>query len=138
MTTRRARKAANTGAGLLPPAALVALAAMALLAGIGPGTADISDRWGAIAYGSNGVYGTARQFRTDAAVAQAARQACGDRCTAVITFLRECAAFAAGKNGTASVARDRYLVRARDRALQACGEKDTECKIRVTVCTHTP
>ncbi len=114
------------------------LAAALLAAATGPAAADISDRWGAIAYGPGGVFGTARLLRTAAEAAAAARQVCGDRCTGVITFLRQCAAFASGKGGTISVARGRYLVRVQAEVLRNCRTKDTKCTVRVTVCTHRP
>jgi hypothetical protein len=115
-----------------------ALAGALLIAASGPGAADISDRWGAIAYGPGGVWGSARLLRTADEAATAARQACGNGCTGVITFLRQCAAFASGKAGTMSVARGRYLVRVQADVMRDCRAKDTECKVRVTVCTHTP
>jgi hypothetical protein len=121
------------------PVLAAAFASTILLAtSSNPAMADISDRWGAIAYGPGGVYGTARLLRTAAEAATAARQACGDRCTGVITFLRQCAAFASGKGGTISVARGRYLVRVQAEVLRNCRTKDTKCTVRVTVCTHRP
>lgn len=114
-----------------------ALAALVLAAGTTRSAADDPGHWGAIAYGANGVYGTARLFPDETVAARAAMQACGDKCHTVVTFLRQCAAFAAGKQGTGSVAQNRYLERARDEAMRECRSKDTDCKIRVTVCTHT-
>jgi hypothetical protein len=116
----------------------MALASALFLALAHPAAADEPGHWGAIAYGPNGAYGTARLFADETSAAQAARQACGTKCDTVITFLRQCAALAVGKRGTGSVVRNRYRVRARDFALDACRAKDTGCKIKATVCTHTP